>query len=292
MIKLITSNQSLFLKSTGNRFLRRVLLFNPFKLDEINSDELFSTAIESMRFRNGTFKTTKKNRFEGVDDKVVDLLRNENLKVIRILDVGVSDASTTSSLSDTLSVNGIKHQIVATDLYGKILVEKHLFHTNFFDEDHEWIFTTLGSIYFSPGLSNWFFFSALGARVFKKSQLGKTSKEIYLINPSAREKVKNGSIEFIRHNVFTPLPDKMENKFDFIRCMNILNPKYFSIDNLRKGVGNLIYTLNDFGIIQVGKSENLNNIHNVSFFQKKNGNMVLVKKINEGSEIASLFIEK
>lgn len=92
-----------------------------------------------------------------------------------------------------------------------------------------------------------------------------------------------------RHSVFDPA----ETPCHVIRTMNILNRAYFTEQELSQGVQSVIASLRTGGIWIVGRTiQDAPPVHNATIFRKEeSGNLELLERIGEGSEIDSIALK-
>lgn len=118
-----------------------------------------------------------------------------------------------------------------------------------------------------------------------------TVREISLVHPLARRLAADDSRFEIRpHSVFAAL----EQPCHVLRTMNIFNLGYFDESRLRLGVRCVLDSLLDNGIWILGRTaQDISPPRSsVSIFQKQGQSLVLLRKIDGGSEIEALALEE
>ena len=79
-----------------------------------------------------------------------------------------------------------------------------------------------------------------------------------------------------------------KRKFDYIRCMNLLNQSYFSDDDIRRGIATLHAAITPGGILQLGRTSlDFNNC--VGFYRRNERDFELIDIFGDGSEIDYLI---
>jgi len=98
----------------------------------------------------------------------------------------------------------------------------------------------------------------------------------------------NDKFRFINHDLFKDIKPK---EFDLVRAMNILNPIYFNSNQLNIAL-NLIYqSLNQDGILLVGRTHIEDGKNHASFYKKTTNGFSLLEHHNKGTEIDTLVQE-
>lgn len=272
-------------------FVRSLFRFSPKGLTRVRDKAQFVKLINKIQLANGSFKTTKINRFKEIDEYLINTLSPE--KKYSIHDVAVSDGITSLELKEKLELKSIDHELVISDKYSELFYYYKNGFTTYYDVDHMVVMKCFFNILLDSNLSWKFFLSkVLGPlnrhEKIKDIEKEKTNKKsIYLINPVTAELIKSGIIKFRQIDIFE---NKSEiPKYDIVRCMNILNPRYFSEAQLTKAVQGLFGSLKNDGFLIVGRTEISTGKNLATIFQKKNGNLVVRNKFNKGAEIESLI---
>lgn len=280
MLKLAVNNHW-FSKYFEHQLLSKFIFLDPFYLNQIQQANIYSKAINLIRLANGTFKTTASDRLIEVDEKLICLL--ERSRTYNILDVGASDGVTSAELFIRLEQRSIQSKITFTDKYASLFYQKRLFDTLYFDSDNTFLFARVGPILADGYLPNHYIFSKiLGFLYRKKSSVKRNLESIPLINPMATTLIDEGKLTF----EFMDVTDlKVDGKYDLIRCMNILNPRYFSATDLKTAILKFAEHLSPGGILIIGRTNGEYGLNNVSFYKKIDDQLSCILNINKGSEI-------
>jgi hypothetical protein len=283
MIKLASRNINFL-----NFILRIPILKHFFTLKvgedfgEISNDRVLSKFYTDIYVNNKTSKKTSKNRFSDLDTLCYKYL--EKNKLLMIHDVAVSNGISSCELHELLNNQGFSFRLFISDKYAKINA-KTGFISKFYDSENQFTFGYLGPFF---GVKKNIFFPltiALFHLLKKIKNNEKYNLSIQLFHPKLLEKINNHAIKYIEYDIFET---KTELKFNFIRCMNILNLGYFDKDLIIKGVQNIVKSLKEDGYLLIGRT-NSNGQNNATFFRKQNSQVIAIEDLNDGSEIKQLI---
>lgn len=259
------------LKTIFFRFLR--LRFSPGILKNARSQNetdkergrLFSLAISYLNVGD-TYKTTGKKRTNAADDLLVKLAKEfENPS---LLDVGSSDGSSSISLIESDAFNKIRLTDQCNFFY-----EKDFLLGKFFLNAH--------GAFLGVKFLFLYFNLALNFRLnTKKYTL------IQTLNPLLES---HKSIHGIEHlDIFDT---KCEEKFDLIKCSNVLNRSYFSDDLIIDAVNNLSKMLNSGGYLLISQNNESYKDGEAFFVLKKSTAGLHVEFSSNHHDIEHLFTD-
>ncbi len=213
-----------------------------------------------LRMENGSFKTTRPQRFADIDPTIIEAIKAIPGPV-RILDVGISTGVTTAEWSELLERSGIAFEMTATDL---TLSGRERRWGNFFrvleqKNGYPLRFTLLGL-----SMKNWlrrrdylwmgfvclWFLRAINRMMNKFFAARCASKDIYFVSPQL---LQRKDVRLIEDDLFVRNPD-FTNQFDFVRAANILNKAYFSDEQLAVGIANLKSYLRPGGLLLITRT--------------------------------------
>lgn len=246
-------------------------------LDEDISAERFSKATSVFKFGT-TFKTTESLRFPATVEAIKSI---DFQSPPVVLDVGTSDGIT--SLHVIRSINFSKYYI--TDLNTEVFYDNRDDRCCFYDADNHCILiVTKSLVIYSDYHDSIFPFNKIATNFFSKiNHPGKTLEKIALINPEVRK--TKGNIVVKKYDIFNRWTDE---KVDLIIIANILNKCYFSENQIRQALGNLLNALNDSGRFVVVDSRE---IEKGTLFRVVNKRILAEKDINGGAEIRDLILK-
>jgi hypothetical protein len=230
-----------------------------------------------------TSKKTEKNRFEGIDKISLKFMNfPENI----IHDIAVSSGITSLDFYNILKQNNINFQINISDKFSKINIREG-FITKVYDSEHNFIFGYFGCLYATD--KNIFFpLTTLLFKFLKRLTNSKKYKlQLFLFHPEIIKKISEKQIQNIDYDIFTR---EIENKFTFVRSMNILNKIYFTDNQIIYALEKIKLSLLENGILLVGRTDETR-INNATFFQKRNNKFIVLQDVNSGSEIKDLILK-
>ncbi len=278
MIKIATQNIK-FLHVIGKIPLLRHFFIVKVDNDlrDIRNNVVLEKLFTDIYTANKTSKRTKSNRFSELDKISINYLTSNGLKTIH--DIGVSNGITSVDLFKKLWIKGIDFRFFVSDKYAMLKLKKGIAQ-RFFDEDENFIFGYLGP-FFAANRNIFFPLTVLLFQILKSLPNDREySTNLLFYHRELLELIDSNKVENISYDVFNTIP---EQRFDFVRCMNLLNLAYFSKEQIQKAVLNILSSLNDNGILLLGRT-NSKGITNASFFMKENNKLVLLSDFNEGFE--------
>lgn len=286
MIKFIIRDVNRFSRAVRKPLIRSLVFLDLKKLAQVQDETTFFKAITQIRLRNGTYKTTKPNRFADVDRELVEVLQTG--REYQIHDVAVSDGITSVNLLQTLNANGITAQILSTDKFARIYFQKRWYGGVYSDENGEVLHLDFLNLQANRNTSWRFPLSKLLGFCLPE-QVGPVNgaKEILILNPRTVEAIDAGQLEFEYFDIFEPQEGK--TRFDIVRCMNLLNLGVFPEEAIQTALRNLIPSLKEEGILVIGRSNEKTLVNHASIFQRQGEKLALIKDVNAGSELKPLI---
>ncbi len=287
MIKLIVRKPAAFQQWRQHSFLKKFIFFDFNNLHLIRDETLFFNAITQLKMKNGIYKKTNAKRFNDVDDALVTLLL-QNKKQYAVHDVAVSDGITSVDLMNTFKQKGIDVKLTISDKFAKVYSRHKWYGSIVKDGDGNVLYADFFGIQAFSGTSVKFILSKLLGYLFPAtSPIVSTDKEIFMLNPKTMEAIENGEMTFQYVDVFVEAP--AGKKYDVVRCMNVLNYKVFPDEAIASALKHLIASVAEGGYFIIGRTEDNTAVNNVTFLQKTNNEMRVVKEINKGSEVKFLI---
>lgn len=234
-IRLLTRVRTMALSNQDWFF--RFCRFSPALLDRVADSDRpleqraaeFSAAVSIFRFGN-VFKLTCGQRTKVADAFVTDLARTMDRP--RLLEVGVSDGHSAAGL---LNQGGLFGEIILTDRFNCFYEARQGARRWFFDADGRSMGYKLGCLFVELGP---------GGLAPEEER-----SAIETANPLLRERFGIRSIQ--RFDMFS---DVLEQPVQLIKCANLLNVEYFSPDDLRRAVHNLMASLSEGGHLVVSQN--------------------------------------
>ncbi len=284
MLKIIIKNKKNFELLSNLKYIKSFFVYDITKSTEIEEAIFYNKVISLYSNNNNTSKTTYGGRFDDLNNVLLQLI--DNRKIIKIHDVAISSGVTTADLYNFLNNKNINAQIDASDSFSTIEYYGDDI-KYFFDSNNNLIQIYFYRLFLGLKISNYFFISKLLFLLqsfFKNTR--KKRKKIYLFDKQFHKYFSNKQINYFDFDLFDI--NHSNKKYDFIRVMNVLNLIYFTDQQIIFAVKNLFESLEDNGIILIGRTS-LEGINNATFYKKNNNKLFSIKSMNNGYEHDSLI---
>ncbi|HKZ80419.1 MAG TPA: class I SAM-dependent methyltransferase [Pyrinomonadaceae bacterium] len=262
--------------------MRNFFRFRLDRLGELKDPGLLSSVYTSFYTSDGTSKETSWDRFIETDEFTVGFLKQNAKNVIH--DVGVSSGVTSLELYRKLNQRRLDFQLYVSDKFTRYyFTGKGLL--RIYNED-----TTLAQAYLFGLLLDrnidWKYFLSKYAyylvALLPKRSAG--AERLCLYDLRLLSSFQQGIIHEIDYDLFRT---RLDDRFDLVRCMNVLNVSYFRPAKILRAIRNLQRSLKNHGVLQIGRTNTLGR-NEVSFFLKDGGNLRWILDVNGGSEIKPL----
>ena len=280
MVKFVFSNQKLLEFAFSHPLTRSLVRGNLLKISEYNSQTVIDQIYTAIHLSNRTTKESKWDRFVDIDPFTADLL--EGFDNPWIHDVGVSSGTTSLALYALLQERGLDCHYTISDKFSLCYYNTEGLATRIYDSEKNLLCGYFGPIFADSESSSLFF---LTRWLFRRLSSEKKSSELHeslLYHPKILELIDSKKITHEDYDVFScPLP----KRYSYIRCMNLLNKNYFSDEQIRLGITNLINSLDVRGVLQIGRT--VEGANQVSFLRKTESSVEEISHFNGGSEILS-----
>lgn len=252
----------------------------------------------SIRLSNGTFKTTADHRMDDLNAFVAAQWRTMNAAPTEILDVGASSGISTMEWLETLTRDGFKVRMTATDLTlwaeivpllpgFEVLIEESRRHV-------------LRHIVLGIPLRPWSRrLDRLTGYVVLTRLANLIAKHRLRLAPRPRERVilvsqralRCGGIVWAQDDMLAPNPEQFLRRFDAIRAANVLNRDYFGADDLRRAVSNLKARLSGpRACLIVNRTWNDGSNHATLFKLHDDDRFRIAARLGRGSEIEDIVL--
>jgi hypothetical protein len=291
MIKIVSGQYSKYQESKKRKILKNKVVFDISRICDLTNQNEFEIILKSIRLSNGTYKTTKSNRFDKLDSKMCSILKDYfNQQTLTVHDFAVSDGSTSLDLYDNI-VSLFNIDLTISDKYNSLYVKKYMngLITLCYDSSEQFISGSFWLIYANKMVSYKYFVTRILGKFFSSLKVpSKYDNEIHLLNPRIKRMINSGDISFVVYDIFQ---FDCEEKYDFVRCMNLLNLSYFDKSKIEVAIRNIYKIVNENGVVLIGRTHKQTDINDASFFQKRGEKLVEIEVMNQGSEIAKLVKE-
>ena len=99
------------------------------------------------------------------------------------------------------------------------------------------------------------------------------------------EHIEKGLIRRIDYDVFTT---RMPDSFAYVRCMNVLNLSYFPRVSIETALRNLIESLREGGVLQIGRTHP-DGMSHAGFYKKRGSSLELLRQVGNGTELREII---
>ncbi|MDX3909592.1 MAG: hypothetical protein QHC67_07200 [Sphingobium sp.] len=265
------------------------------------SPEVEDRFFTDLRTRNATFKRTGNDRFHDLDEVCVRCFADADVKIGKVLDVGISSGTTTLALSDRLHKAGHPADVIGTDLS----VDGHLVTAYpgvrvLTDEvGYPLQYDVLGMV-----LRPWrrradYATGMVLVRAAANAWIGRRAKRLLMQGKGGSAAVQLVSprvsghphVRVEKNDIFADTAE-FRGRFDFIRAANILNRGYFDEDQLRKAMANVVRYLAGPGAwLLVARSTKGQHVGTLFRVSDDGRYMNVVDRYCGGSEVEWLVLE-
>ncbi len=255
---------------------------------------------EKVLLPNGTWKTTYPNRLDDLNERLLELLpRGRELK---LMDVAVSSGVSTLEWSDQLLASGVRHRLVAGDLYpeGWLTSWGSWFAVLFDADNREPLLLEVGPLSLPvhsrgrligrvrPALAPFLRAVAGMARRVdagaKVAERGLIQRSVSLVSPELQ---RRPGIELVHDDV--TVAGSFAESFDAIRVANLVQPAYFDQRTLVEIVVNLQDRLRDGGLLAICRTTE-DGVNKATIFRRSGDHFSSEAALNGGSEVAELVL--
>lgn len=262
-------------------------------------------------FSDGSYKKTHSNRFDDFDEKIISYLK-KNLtkdKKYKFHDLAISDGRTSVDLFSKLekifpSLDFFasdknmfayafydirnKSRRIIKDENGKILqIVVPPFVLNVYSPKKALRFKIKKALLYPVNfiLLNLLLIPFI-RNIFIKN-IGGEKQKITLIQNRALDLINSReNFHVASYDMFQKNPDE----FDIIRAMNVLNFSYFTNDEVKKIISNILSSLKEGGLFIVGSNKAAATPVNGDLLIKKNGRFESLEKFGEGAPFREIIL--
>lgn len=261
------------------------MVYRTDALSELSSVALREYVYTQLFTSNETSKQTSAGRFRDLDEIAHSIIEEHKLGTIH--DIGVSSGVTSLELYRALASTGIPLRFHISDKYavygttGRCPVR---------------ILDAQGSVrelYIcgilakrDASVSKKFFpVTRFLHRLLATRPFHGDVRWFPLFDPEIQEHINKGVIHTIDYDVFTT---RMPDRFSFVRCMNVLNLIYFPSAAIETGLRNIIESLKEGGVLQIGRTLS-DGASDATFYRKSGTRLEIMRKAGSGTELHALI---
>lgn len=262
--------------------LRKLFVFRmdaiPNLKDAATRDYVYTQIITA----NKSTKQTAAGRFRDLDEATISCMNKESLNVIH--DIAVSSGVTSLELFRALHSCGLPVSFHISDKYarygttGRTLVR-------IVDAEGTLVEMYACGILAKPDLSQKRWLSRRLYSLLAGKSGNHKLKWFLLFDPQVMENIEQGHINFIDYDVFET---RETSRFTFVRCMNLLNLNYFSSDKIEGALRNIVGSLKEGGILQIGRTR-LDGHNTAGYYISTRSGLRLVREVGGGSELRDVL---
>lgn len=302
MIKLILPLK----KGTFVKVLQRVRLYHPpiDLLEELQQGSKESLERRSTQFSEvmsniyiqGVWKRTGSGRLSMLDEWVANYITDSSVKDFELLDVGGSDGSTTIDTFNYLR-NRVSGSLKAAILERqfRLIHYKYGFVSYYLTNGRQPFLMQigpLGLLFEETKASEGVVVNPmvrLAIRIMNKLKIENKMTRLVDILFSNPRMIENPYISWLEADLLD-FDQSLTDRFDLIRCCNVLNVGYFDNEQLLAAVSNLFQYLNPNGLLLVARTTGDSPpIHNASIWRKRGDRFEHVASLGSGSEINEII---
>lgn len=225
----------------------------------------------------GQYVTTAEKRFADLDGIAVPLILSQ--KNPSIHDIGVSNGVTSLELYNAVAAIRDDFEFCLSDKNFDCFYTGRLAR-RVYDSDGKFFEGYFFGVFCRSDLSGKYFISRILGRALNRPPGNAPRTRIVYLDRRLRALADSGKIKRIS---FDALNNDIEDRFTFVRCMNLLILQYFSAEELKRAVNLIIRSLKEGGIFQTGRT--VDGVNHATFFMKEGGRLSVIRHVNDGSEI-------
>jgi hypothetical protein len=249
--------------------------------------ELRNAAVRDRVYRafftaNATSKQTSAGRFGDLDRLAGSIIRAHKLEVIH--DVGVSSGVTSLDLYRTLATTGTALTFHISDKYAVYRCAGRC-PARIIDAQGSVTELYVCGVLGKRDVSNKFPITRFLHWLLADRPIRGDVRTFVLFDHEVIEHLEKGLIRRIDYDVFTT---RMPGAFFFVRCMNLLNLSYFPAESIEIALRNLIESLQEGGVLQIGRTHPDGTSH-AAFYQKHGTRLEMLQQVGSGTEVRDLI---
>jgi hypothetical protein len=282
ILKFATRSERLFGPVTRLPLLRKFVVYRTDAMPELRSAAVRDYVYSAFFTANATSKQTNAGRFADVDRLACSIILENKLAVIH--DVGVSSGVTSLELYRILAATGVPLSFHISDKYAVYgvtgrcpvrIIDPH---------------GSVSEIYLCGLLGKrdvsykfpvtWLLHWLLAGRPIRGPV-----RSFVLFDHEVLEHIQKGLIHRIDYDVFIT---HMPRSFSFVRCMNLLNLNYFPRESIETALRNLVDSLQEGGVLQIGRTHPDGTSH-VAFYKRGGARLEMLQEVGRGTELRELI---
>jgi hypothetical protein len=262
--------------------LRKVLVFRMDAIPNLKDAAIRDYVYTQIITANHSTKQTAAGRFRELDEATISCMHKESVNVIH--DIAVSSGITSLELFRTLHSRGLPVSFHISDKYARYGTRGRTL-VRIVDADGALVEMYACGILAKSNLSPKFWLSRLLYSLLAGKSGNRNLKWFLLFDPQVMENIERELIHFIDYDAFET---RATSRFTFVRCMNLLNLNYFSADKIEGALRNIVGSLREGGILQIGRTT-LDGRNMAGFYIKTGSGLRLVREVGDGTELRDVL---
>jgi hypothetical protein len=262
--------------------LRKFLVYRTDAMPELRNAALRDHIYSAFFTANATSKQTSAGRFGDLDRLTCSIIAEHELDVIH--DVGVSSGVTSLDLYRALAATGIPLTFHISDKYAVYRCAGRC-PARIIDAQGSVTELYVCGILGKRDVSNKFPLTRFLHWWLADGPIRGQVRSFVLFDHEVVEHMEKGLIRRVDYDVFTT---RMPGSFSFVRCMNLLNLSYFAPESIEMALRNLIDSLKEGGVLQIGRTHPDGTSH-AAFYRKHGSRLEMLQEVGGGTELRELI---
>jgi hypothetical protein len=262
--------------------LRKLWAFRTDAMPELRNPAIRDYVYRAFFTQNATSKQTSVGRFADLDRVARSIIMEHRLADIH--DVGVSSGVTSLELLHALATTGIPLSFHISDKYA-VYGSNGRFLVRIVDAQGSVRELYVGSLLGTRDVTYKFPVTRFLYWLLARRPIRGPVRSFVLFDHEVLEHIRAGLVRRIDYDVFTT---RMPGAFSFVRCMNLLNLGYFPSESIEVALRNLIESLKEGGVLQIGRTHP-DGISHATFYRKRGTRLEMLQEVGSGTEVRELI---
>jgi hypothetical protein len=262
--------------------LRKFLVYRTDAIPEMKDAAISDYVLREFATADATSKQTSPGRFRDLDEIAQAIIAAHQLDSLH--DIGVSTGVTSLDLYRTLTAAGIPFQLHISDKFA-VYGSSGRFPTRIIDAQGTVTELYLCGILGRRDVSYKYPLTRLLHWLLADRPNHGVIRRFALFNHEVLGHIEKGLIQRIDYDVFLT---RMPRAFSFVRCMNLLNLGYFPRERIETALRNIIESLRDGGVLQIGRTHPDGTSH-VTFYAKRGARLEPLQEVGGGTELREVI---
>jgi hypothetical protein len=258
------------------------LVYRTDAMSELRNAAVRDYVYRSFFISNATSKQTSAGRFRDLDQIARATITTHKLDAIH--DIGVSSGVTSLDLYRTLATTGLPFVFHISDRYA-VYGSAGRFPTRVIDAEGSVTELYLCGVLGKRDVTRKFPVTRFLHWLLADRPIKGPIRQFVLLDHEVVAHIEKGLIRRIDYDVFTT---RMPCAFTFVRCMNVLNLGYFRRERIETALRNIIESLKEGGVLQIGRTL-LDGTSHATFYVKRGAGLEMLQEFNSGTELRDVI---